>query len=768
MASFSSEQIVEWRSLVIGGKFVHNQILMPRVAKADKHGDKVYSKAGDVISEYASPVQAQTMQVIDWATEQSVLNNLDKSTKEVFNEVKTLLRNVPAAAVVYHSGGDPCSLCPGNHYHVIVSRDTARAWDKDYRWRKIREATNALGEVGKVVYAKSQKVHNLNNIIAYLCRAPRVWMGTSSRAIFQIRQNCISGGATLTTWDNEAASPESIDALLGKDVKAEEQSLWGPCDLIVEGEWAPEGGKKRGRADEWTDDFIPPASKQAKGHFDAGKSEFLPRLIDICVYMMTLCQTCDRGVLRTRIERALAAGSPEAPNMVARLKNINYSTRCNHIYNTAAAEYRHKISIAPFDRLLYQAWYTVTNGMYDNLIGLSQSIDLIVEWISFMGWPFKKFVDDTFTVLSGRGGKTNCMFLWGASNAGKSVMFSQPWEAIMQSVGRVVQLNVRGGTFVFEGCIGRRLISIEECSISPEHVEEIKKIFGREVCQVNVKNQREGGQILPTPVIASSNMEPGYMVQEHQQAIYNRIKSYKAMSQFGRLEDFTGMALDPRAWIFLWHVYTAHDADYNAYWGREAMKQIGDELDELSRIDRPTGQQTSLHSLAATPSWPESAEVGELHGKVVVNPQLLTAKQLSAFLPGWNHWDLTRERGVIKWDHFRLWAEFKQCYLGEPVYCGGIVPKVNDTDIFCDACGMIPCRNAHEQGEQLGDFERYLASLFDNETRGHSPATGRSLWELGQEPIGPNPTQGDRVTLVPRYWDSSDTIDIEIIEDTWL
>lgn len=698
----------DWRSIVIGGKHVHNSILRPRVAKADKQGNKMYSKTGDVIAEYATLAQASQLQVIDWATEQSTLNELEKTTKETFNEVKTLLRQSPGAAVIYHNQSDRCSLMDFNHYHILIARDTGKDWDKDYRWRRIRDACKGMGEKNKSVYCSSQRVRNLPALVAYLCRPPRLWYGTRSRTIADLRLAAISQGGSAPQFDPSSLEPESIDVLLGISGKGEEDN-WLPIDLITSEDFPANGGTKRQRVDEWASDNLDmPAPKQSKRE-DAGKKDYLPKLIDICLWIMTICQTTDRGLLRMRAERALAAGNTEAGNWLARIKNINYSTKVNHIYNTAATEYRHLISQKPFEELLYQCWYTCTNNMMDNLISLSSSIDLITEWISHNGWSMDRFMKDTFQVMSGQGGKQNCIFIYGASNAGKSVLYAHPWETIMQSVGRIIQMNTTNA-FTFEGCINRRLISIEECSIAPAHVEECKKIMGGEICQVNIKNVKEGGQVMPTPVIATSNQAPAYMVLEHAQAIQNRLRCYHCCRAFDELQDYAGSAIDPRAWVLFYEIWRYHGGRYERLFVEGDLEMFCESIDQKSRPAKPA-QATSLYSNNTTPAYPGKAVVGSIDGLDVVDPFLLTPAQLNKFLPNWRHHELTYDNCILMYESFNCWARYSNCWLGskyQVAYIDGLSLTAQDEDWESGAASFLnTLASFPEQGEE------HACSVFD-------------------------------------------------------
>lgn len=690
----------QWRTIVVGGKGVHARLLMPRVYKANKAGERLYTKQGEPMSEYATPSQVCSQPVVDWATRQEDLTPTEKGVKDLFNEVKVLLRQSKYAAVFYHAATDPCSLCPHNHYHLLFSRDDTRDFDKDYRWRSIRKAAKAASErLPNNAYCISQRVKNLEAITRYLSRAPRVFYGTSSKAIFTWRNNEVKAPPSTSPYSDSWVDDEpTIDGLLGKDLDATVADGWPQIDLGVEGDFV-ENARKR-MATDWDDDAAagtlggPPATKKSSY---TGKEAITPRLIFICSMLMRKFGTTDRGLLRGQVEMHIQAGTPQSHNWLARLRNINYSRNANQIYQCAGEEYKHYIQRAPVWELMLRCWMQTGSsvGRTRPLIPLDTSLSIWSDWIIHNGWALHEFVDNFCRLLSNRGDKRNCMFIFGASNAGKSVMFAHPIEAIMINVGRVIQMNT-SSTFIFESCIGRRLISIEECTVPPNHVEECKKLMGGEICQVNVKNVREGGIVAPTPVIATANMHPWLFVPEHREAIVNRCYLYECQHSFKHLEPWTGHALDPRVYILLFYLWRQGVVDYSDLFDDDKVKYYCDQIDEEAinqaatedLLERPSTYSYYDKSEPAPPATGQSLE-GHIDGVPVHSPFQLTVRQLKAIDPQFHHSHFTWERARPVADFFVCWVRYKTMWLGVATGTGDKMPSMPPNHQYCAACGMF-------------------------------------------------------------------------------
>lgn len=264
------------------------------------------------------------------------------------------------------------------------------------------------------------------------------------------------------------------------------------------------------------------------------------------------CRSCDRDIVR-RLNQG--QNNQEQVDAIELLDFIDYNYQCERYYKTATSQYRHK-------HLQTDMW-TLLSEVKDHLKGqqsefIDEAIceDLLYDWFKRNGINSGRFIRELYGVLAGTHGKKNTFYVQGDPNAGKTFLFSLPIEYLMGTVGRIVTINT-GDRFVFENCMNQRLISIEECAIPPQHIEEMKKLMGGEHLQIDIKNQREGGAITKTPVICSSNSPPWSLVMGQEAALRARMYYYTVSGPFDVLADFIGKKFNPIVWAYL--LRCAHD-----------------------------------------------------------------------------------------------------------------------------------------------------------------------------------------------------------------
>lgn len=807
----------DWRTIVVGGKGVWNRLLAPRIYKSDKKGDRIFTKTGEPQTDYATPEEAITQQVVDFATRQDDLKRAEPVVRDTINEVKTLLRSCKFRAVVYHAKGDPCSLMDWNHFHLIVGRERGVEWEKDYRWRKIRAACRTGSDPKSLINVTSQKVKFMEGLVRYLATPPRVWMGTNCQDIAVIRNNALTGEQKKHMFSpQDVSDDENFDGFLGVTGDDENNNPWGPPDLITSGDFAEEPSRKRS-AKEWDEGtsaglFVDPQEPATKKHSgwgdDHGKEGKIPRLINVIYYIMKLLGTSDRDELRRKAERSAKEGNLRAANWIARIKNAEYSVKNAHIWTTAANEYKRFIMDCPLGKLLLMSWHSLTAERPEKVdqckfLSLDSSINLWFDWIAFHQLKPTEFLRDILTVLSGDGGKKNCLFLWGATNSGKSVMFSKPLEYIMQSVGRINQISA-GNAFTFEACVNRRLISIEECKMAKIHIDELKKIMGGETCQVNVKGVREGGIVRSTPVIATSNENPLESTTADTRAIGNRCYLYHLQSSCPLLEDYINTALDPRLYVILFHIMKEYNGTIERIFDACEYERLCEELDMLSYPgDYEDGRMYSYYSMDPVPNdsfheIPGTAIIGYYDSLPVVNPMYLTPTQLAWFFPldpctcklkKYCKCDktplFTAHQLAQRWGaafvlggHYKVFARYVNCWLG--THALNCVEW--DSNDQCPACNFSaefhediwgPPDTAQQpvdrfQREQpirgLEAMASWPTNIELRKSTSENPFSARASCEDDQGLL-----QEIRNLYVERYWEDPSTRDILMSNDSpWL
>lgn len=184
---------IEWKSCVISGSNVNNQMLRPwKVAErvCTRRLDHAHSMA--CRATYLSVAGIETELAVGWSLHHSAdddaIYNYCEHTRAFLDAFRSfLIRATSHCAIVYHPGTDPCSLCHGNHYHVVFARPVTPAIDNDYNWKRIKGVIKAAQGRGKLSL-RCQPVRNINAIMNYLSIPPRVWHGTNSPILLAIHQ----------------------------------------------------------------------------------------------------------------------------------------------------------------------------------------------------------------------------------------------------------------------------------------------------------------------------------------------------------------------------------------------------------------------------------------------------------------------------------------------------------------------------------------------------------------------------------------------------
>jgi Parvovirus non-structural protein NS1 len=129
-----------------------------------------------------------------------------------------------------------------------------------------------------------------------------------------------------------------------------------------------------------------------------------------------------------------------------------------------------------------------------------ESLDVIKNWCRIQGIPLRKFVGDLYQFMDRGKKKVNTFWMHGISNAGKSYIARS-----MQQLA-VLTHSVPPGSnrFMWQDCINKRLIVVNEPYLDEAAVESCKEIMEGNGAYVPVKNKPD--QFLrSTPVFVTSN-----------------------------------------------------------------------------------------------------------------------------------------------------------------------------------------------------------------------------------------------------------------------
>lgn len=179
-----------------------------------------------------------------------------------------------------------------------------------------------------------------------------------------------------------------------------------------------------------------------------------------------------------------------------------------------------------------------TEGMY---MTVTESKNWIRRIAKFNNISMNSLYENVNIVMSKAKPKINTIFLEGESNAGKSKLARSITDGFL-TCGQ----TTRSETFMFQDLPDQQIVLIEEMRITPENVDDIKRLFEGAQMKVDIKN-KDARILKRTPVIVYSNSAPEKWVIDERDALRNRMVHYK-LSQFENLKNMS-RDINPLAWL---------------------------------------------------------------------------------------------------------------------------------------------------------------------------------------------------------------------------
>ena len=140
---------------------------------------------------------------------------------------------------------------------------------------------------------------------------------------------------------------------------------------------------------------------------------------------------------------------------------------------------------------------------------------------------FKSFIRAMVGTADRKFGKQNCVYLFGKSNTGKSILLDSFMEFAAPCIGYPSN-NVQSG-FPFGDCGNSRFLRFDECHIDMDNIELYKQIMGGNITPAD-KKYSSSIFIPSTPCYISSNKPLWHLCLKEKEAIINRLSFNKYLS----------------------------------------------------------------------------------------------------------------------------------------------------------------------------------------------------------------------------------------------
>lgn len=157
-------------------------------------------------------------------------------------------------------------------------------------------------------------------------------------------------------------------------------------------------------------------------------------------------------------------------------------------------------------------------------MSVSESCSVIRSWASFQHFDINELIESVVEILDRKVNKKNTLLLIGESNAGKTILFTEPLADLCVFVGRLTGAG-QSSEFYYMECVNQRLITVDEILLTREMAQIFKVLLGGETMNANTKHTR-ACIMERTPVIMTSNHPPWALSPGDKQMFLNRCYLY--------------------------------------------------------------------------------------------------------------------------------------------------------------------------------------------------------------------------------------------------
>lgn len=185
-------------------------------------------------------------------------------------------------------------------------------------------------------------------------------------------------------------------------------------------------------------------------------------------------------------------------------------------------------------------WETISRPT--EFYSIAQSVEILKQWCTTQSIDFRTFIFNVVTIIDKRKRKVNCLYFLGESNGGKTYIARS-----LQNLCRLWQSVASGSSrFIWQDCISKRLIVINEPVLDETVLESCKEVFEGLGAFVAVK-MRADQYLSRTPIIITSNWPIWQFNPSVKDVLMNRIIAYQHIREAPFLKQCT-KDLHPGLW----------------------------------------------------------------------------------------------------------------------------------------------------------------------------------------------------------------------------
>ncbi len=473
-----------------------------------------------------------------------MLQALAKEEKAACNAAKAWANGKPALMWFHPSG---CEI-NGPHFHSIT-HNTTNPKDEDSLFDVKPQATHSFRKVKGLMkkaggYVRIELVDDIISMLAYLSQGDRIFFGGNKAYMMQDYYKKVWGPVTKGVVTLEALQAANRVAAVIEQIPEEcedeeEDDLEGLCGYKRKAESDDDdlfgdNNKKQCTGElDFDDDFTGVA---ANGHekkckqvsSKAKPGGIMNRMIDYLLnFMMITGVITEKGIMRDYI------------NGNEGLKGIVLHLQFSRMFQKALDLY--KLSVDETDVFTWYPQKPRKEGepWYD-------TVTLLQEWCNEQKIDFMRFIFHVYVILNKMDPKINCLAMTGVSNAGKSFWMTSMYPTDINTVG----VTGKSETFMWQDCVDKPLIVIEEALMTGTGLETFKVIAGGQDTKVDVKG-RDSRVLKRTPVLVASNHSLWKLAHSQEQPIRNRCYMYSGLKDARCLHGLERFEVDKYMWYVI-------------------------------------------------------------------------------------------------------------------------------------------------------------------------------------------------------------------------